>query len=140
MSKSYVSVPLPVTDLNASYTSLTEPNVSLLSSMSLPTGFNANPAPIPTTHAPTTMPANPVPNTIPNTTSLSDNITSTDIPIPHTHIPSVVPHPMQTRSKSGIYKPKLTYAALIDYAVIEPTSYTVASKHSSWCTTMYEEF
>uniref|UniRef100_A0A2N9F0W9 Reverse transcriptase Ty1/copia-type domain-containing protein n=1 Tax=Fagus sylvatica TaxID=28930 RepID=A0A2N9F0W9_FAGSY len=94
-----VSVPLPVTNLTASYTSPTEPNVSLLSPMPLLTGFNANPAPIPTAHAPT-MPANLVPNTIPNTTSLSDNITSTAIPIPYIHISSVVPHPMQTRSKS----------------------------------------
>ena len=107
--------------------------------MPLPTGFNANPAPIPTAHAPT-MPTNPIPNTILDTTSLSDNITSTAIPIPHTHTPSVVPHPMQTRSKGGIYKPKLTYAALIDYAVTEPTSYTVAFKHSSWCTAIDEEF
>jgi hypothetical protein len=96
-----VSVPLPVTNLTASYTSPTEPNVSLLSPMPLLTGFNANPAPIPTAHAPT-MPANLVPNTIPNTTSLSDNITSTAIPIPYIHISSVVPHPMQTRSKCGI--------------------------------------
>jgi hypothetical protein len=27
---------------------------------------------------------------------------------------------MQTRSKSGIVKPKLTYAALVDYTVTEP--------------------
>ena len=102
--------------------------------MPLPTGFNANPAPIPIAHAPA-LPANLVPNTILDTPSLSDNITSTDIPIP-----SIVSHPMQTRSKSGIYKPKLIYAALIDYAVTEPTSYIVASKHFSWCTAMDEEF
>uniref|UniRef100_A0A2N9FW57 Reverse transcriptase Ty1/copia-type domain-containing protein n=1 Tax=Fagus sylvatica TaxID=28930 RepID=A0A2N9FW57_FAGSY len=158
-------------DLTASYTSPTEPNVSPLSSMPLPTGFTANPAPIPTTSTgfianpipiptastplssmplptgftanptpiPTAsapnLPANPVPNTSPDTPFLFDNITSIDIPIP-----SVVSHPMQTRSKSDIYKPKLTYATLIDYAVTEPTSYTVASKHSSWCTAMDEEF
>uniref|UniRef100_A0A2N9I2X8 Reverse transcriptase Ty1/copia-type domain-containing protein n=1 Tax=Fagus sylvatica TaxID=28930 RepID=A0A2N9I2X8_FAGSY len=100
----------------------------LLYPLSLPTRFTDHPAPTPTTHA-SPLPANTVPNTIP------DNTTSTDIPIP-----TVVSHPMQTRSKSGIYKPKLTYAAIIDYAVTEPTSYTVASKHSSWCTAMDEEF
>ena len=47
---------------------------------------------------------------------------------------------MQTRSKSGIVKPKLTYAALVDYTITEPHSYTVASKHSKWCTAMDEEF
>ena len=123
-----------VTDLTAYYTSPTEPNVSPLSFMPLPTGFTADPAPIPTASAPNLL-ANPVPNTSPDTPSLSDNITSTDIPIP-----SVVSHPLQTRSKNGIYKPKLTYAALIDYAMTEPTSYTVAFKHSSWCTTMDEKF
>uniref|UniRef100_A0A2N9HIT4 Integrase catalytic domain-containing protein n=1 Tax=Fagus sylvatica TaxID=28930 RepID=A0A2N9HIT4_FAGSY len=117
-----------LTDFTASSTNPTEPNVPSLSTMPLPTGFTDNPAPTPTAHA-SPLPANTVPNTIP------DNTTSTDIPIP-----TVVSHPMQTRSKSGIYKPKLTYAAIIDYAVTEPTSYTVASKHSSWCTAMDEEF
>ena len=117
-----------LTDFTASFTNPTEPNVPSLSTMPLPTGFTDNPAPTPAAHA-SPLPANTVPNTIP------DNTTSTDIPIP-----TVVSHPMQTRSKSGIYKPKLTYAAIIDYAVTEPTSYTVASKHSSWCTAMDEEF
>ena len=115
-------------DLAAPCTNPTEPNVPSLSTMPLPTGFTDNPAPTPAAHA-SPLPANTVPNTIP------DNTTSTDIPIP-----TVESHPMQTRSKSGIYKPKLTYAALIDYAVTEPTSYTLAFKHSSWCTAIDEEF
>uniref|UniRef100_A0A2N9J0Y8 Integrase catalytic domain-containing protein n=1 Tax=Fagus sylvatica TaxID=28930 RepID=A0A2N9J0Y8_FAGSY len=96
-----------LTDLTASSTNPTEPNVLPLSTMPLPTGFTDNPAPTPTAHA-SPLPANTVPNTIP------DNTTSTDIPIP-----TVVSHPMQTRSKSGIYKPKLTYAAIIDYAALQ---------------------
>uniref|UniRef100_A0A2N9FWE2 Integrase catalytic domain-containing protein n=1 Tax=Fagus sylvatica TaxID=28930 RepID=A0A2N9FWE2_FAGSY len=60
---------------------------------------------------------------------------SIDIPLPN-HIS----HPMQTRSKSGIVKSKLTYAAIVDYTITEPPSYTVASKHSKWCTAMDEEF
>jgi hypothetical protein len=135
-----VFVPLPVTDLNVPYNSPTDTNIYPLSSMPLPTGQNAHLAPTPTTHAPIAMLANPIPNTNPTTASLSDNTPSPDLPIPHTHIPSVVPQPKQTRSKNGIFKLKLTYVALIDYTVIEPTSYTVASKHSSWCTTMDEEF
>uniref|UniRef100_A0A2N9GCI3 Integrase catalytic domain-containing protein n=1 Tax=Fagus sylvatica TaxID=28930 RepID=A0A2N9GCI3_FAGSY len=110
-------------------------NVPLLSHIPLPTGFTNNPTPIPTS-----LPTNPIPNLHSDTVPLSDNTHSTDMPLPHTHLPLVVPHPMQTRSKSGIVKPKLTYAALIDYALTEPTSYTVASKHSSWCTAMDEEF
>uniref|UniRef100_A0A2N9FUI2 Integrase catalytic domain-containing protein n=1 Tax=Fagus sylvatica TaxID=28930 RepID=A0A2N9FUI2_FAGSY len=85
-----------------------------------------------TTAIPVSSTTVPLFNTAP--TPVPEPIT-TDIPLPHS-----IPHPMQTRSKSGIVKPKLTYAALIDYAVTEPTSYTVASKHSSWCTTMDEEF
>uniref|UniRef100_A0A2N9G595 Integrase catalytic domain-containing protein n=1 Tax=Fagus sylvatica TaxID=28930 RepID=A0A2N9G595_FAGSY len=49
-------------------------------------------------------------------------------------------HPMQTRSKSGIFKPKLGYAALIDYKTTEPPSYKIAAQHPQWCTAMQEEF
>uniref|UniRef100_A0A2N9GUG0 Reverse transcriptase Ty1/copia-type domain-containing protein n=1 Tax=Fagus sylvatica TaxID=28930 RepID=A0A2N9GUG0_FAGSY len=155
------SVPVPITDPTATYSSslstapipdhtapyssplptasipdhTAEFNVPLLSHIPLPTGFTNNPTPIPTS-----LPTNPIPNLHSDTVPLSDNTHSTDMPLPHTHLPLAVPHPMQTRSKSGIVKPKLTYAALIDYALTEPTSYTVASKHSSWCTAMDEEF
>uniref|UniRef100_A0A2N9GV31 Reverse transcriptase Ty1/copia-type domain-containing protein n=1 Tax=Fagus sylvatica TaxID=28930 RepID=A0A2N9GV31_FAGSY len=44
------------------------------------------------------------------------------------------------RSKRGIFKPKVTFAAQVDYTNTEPTSYTQASKHSQWCTAMDEEF
>ena len=47
---------------------------------------------------------------------------------------------MQTRSKNGIFKPKVSYAAQVDYTTIEPTSYTNASKHNQWCIAMDEEF
>jgi hypothetical protein len=49
-------------------------------------------------------------------------------------------HPMQTRSKNGILKPKLGYTAKVDYSITEPTSYSIASKHSQWCIAMNEEF
>uniref|UniRef100_A0A2N9FW81 Reverse transcriptase Ty1/copia-type domain-containing protein n=1 Tax=Fagus sylvatica TaxID=28930 RepID=A0A2N9FW81_FAGSY len=47
---------------------------------------------------------------------------------------------MQTRSKSGIVKPKLGYAVQVDYSTTEPTTYSVASKHPQWCNAMNEEF
>uniref|UniRef100_A0A2N9IDC8 Reverse transcriptase Ty1/copia-type domain-containing protein n=1 Tax=Fagus sylvatica TaxID=28930 RepID=A0A2N9IDC8_FAGSY len=47
---------------------------------------------------------------------------------------------MQTRSKSGIFKPKLGYAAHIDYKTTEPPSYKIAAQHPQWCTAMQEEF
>jgi transposase InsO family protein len=49
-------------------------------------------------------------------------------------------HPMQTRSKSGIHKPKLGYAAQIDYTITEPPSFKIAAQHPHWCTAMQEEF
>jgi hypothetical protein len=36
---------------------------------------------------------------------------------------------MQTKSKSGIVKPKLGYVAQTDYSITEPTTYSIASKH-----------
>ena len=43
---------------------------------------------------------------------------------------------MQTRSKSGIIKPKLCYASVLDYTYIEPPSYKIASKCPQWCSAM----
>ena len=48
-------------------------------------------------------------------------------------------HPMLTRSKNGIFKPK-AYAVQADYAVTEPPSYAVASKFSHWVATMDSKF
>uniref|UniRef100_A0A2N9GEN7 Reverse transcriptase Ty1/copia-type domain-containing protein n=1 Tax=Fagus sylvatica TaxID=28930 RepID=A0A2N9GEN7_FAGSY len=47
---------------------------------------------------------------------------------------------MQTRSKNGIYKPKLGYAAQVDYTLTEPSSYKAAAQHPQWCTAMQDEF
>ena len=47
---------------------------------------------------------------------------------------------MQTRSKNGIYKPKLGYAAQVDYNLTEPSSYMAAAQHPQWCTAMQDEF
>ncbi|KAL0543945.1 hypothetical protein IC582_019055 [Cucumis melo] len=44
---------------------------------------------------------------------------------------------MQTRAKSGIFKPKAFH---ITTALPTPTSYTKASKYPKWRTTMHEEF
>uniref|UniRef100_A0A2N9IH28 Reverse transcriptase Ty1/copia-type domain-containing protein n=1 Tax=Fagus sylvatica TaxID=28930 RepID=A0A2N9IH28_FAGSY len=49
-------------------------------------------------------------------------------------------HPMQSKSKKGIYKPKLGYAAQIDYTLTEPSSYKAAAQHPQWCTAMQDEF
>ena len=63
-------------------------------------------------------------------------IPSTDLSTSHSSVPNpssslLVPHnshPMVTRSKHGIYKPKVLHVKL-DYFVTEPPSYVVAGKH-----------
>lgn len=49
---------------------------------------------------------------------------------------------MQTRSKSGIVKPKtkLCYKAILDYTYTKPPSYKVASKYPKWCKVMDAEY
>jgi hypothetical protein len=66
--------------------------------------------------------------------------TVTSAPSPTAAPAPVISHPMQTRSKSGIFKPKVSYTAQVDSTLTEPTSYTAASKHPQWCTAMTEEF
>ena len=49
---------------------------------------------------------------------------------------------MQTRSKSGIVKPKtkLCYKAVLDYTYTEPPSYKISSKYPKWCEVMDAEY
>ena len=47
---------------------------------------------------------------------------------------------MQTRSKSGITKPKLCYKAIMDYSYTEPPTYKIASTYPKWCEAMDAEF
>ena len=119
-----VFVPAFVTDLSSPYIRSTETHTSTLTSMPLPTGLIDLPSPItaipissseisiPTTTMPASSTIVPLFNTA--ATPVIEPI-STDIPLPNP-----ISHPMQTRSKSGIFKPKLTYTALVDYTVTEP--------------------
>jgi hypothetical protein len=76
------------------------------------------------------------------TKSIPTSTTVTLLPTSPLPVPQVPPitHPMQTRSKNGIFKPKLGYIAHIDYSLTEPTTYSTASKHPQWCNAMDEEF
>ncbi|GMY19724.1 hypothetical protein FCV25MIE_14963 [Fagus crenata] len=131
-----------VIDLTAYYTSPTKPNVSPLSSMPLPIGFTANPtlvptassplssmplptefttnpAPIPTTSAPNLL-ANPIPNTSPNTPSLSDNITSTNIPIPSISSAYLCMRLRSGRTMSNPSNPERTMSSIEPQSSSEP--------------------
>ena len=67
--------------------------------------------------------------TIPDT-SQSPGFLTQPPGLPNNHIPSQSGHQMQNRSKSGIFKPKVTFTAHVDYTNVEHTSYTQASKHT----------
>uniref|UniRef100_A0A2N9H369 CCHC-type domain-containing protein n=1 Tax=Fagus sylvatica TaxID=28930 RepID=A0A2N9H369_FAGSY len=54
--------------------------------------------------------------------------------------PTVNTHPMLTRAKNGIFKPKLYHTTITDYTYTEPPTYLTASKYPQWCTAMDEEF
>jgi hypothetical protein len=122
-------------------------NRSSVSSPPLPNSFSQSfTAPSDTLLLPTSPP-----HITPDTTlSSSPNIALS--PSPHTSSAPIVSNPaspipipppthhMQTRSKSGIFKPKLGYTAKVDYSTTEPPSYSIASKHPQWCTAMDEEF
>jgi hypothetical protein len=54
--------------------------------------------------------------------------------------PPVNTHPMHTRAKNGIFKPKLYHTTITDYSYTEPPTYLTASKYPQWCTAMDEEF
>ncbi|KAG8484431.1 hypothetical protein CXB51_022868 [Gossypium anomalum] len=56
-------------------------------------------------------------------------------PIQTVHLPNA--HPMQTRSKSGIFKPKLFTSVLGEE---EPTSITAALQHPAWSAAAHAEY
>ena len=63
------------------------------------------------------------------------------IPSPQPAVPPPVnTHPMHTRAKNGIFKPKLYHTTITDYTHTEPPTYLTASKYLQWCTAMDEEF
>jgi transposase InsO family protein len=116
------------------------PQSPLLSATSQQSQPQASPLPLP--NSPLPLPNSPLPSSLPSADPIP---ASTPIPLlPTSSLPvppaPLITHPMQTRSKSGIFKPKLGYTAHIDYNLTEPTTYSTASKHPQWCNAMDEEF
>ena len=71
--------------------------------------------------------------------------------IPSTSLPSYIEpspptttnsHPMMTKSKHCIFKPKafVTKAPHLDYILTEPSTYKVAAQYPQWCFAMDENF
>lgn len=59
--------------------------------------------------------------------------------VPVVDTPTSNVHPVVTRSKNGIFKPKALVVAT-NYTTIEPSSYSVASKHKHWVEAIDSEF
>uniref|UniRef100_A0A2N9EHT6 Reverse transcriptase Ty1/copia-type domain-containing protein n=1 Tax=Fagus sylvatica TaxID=28930 RepID=A0A2N9EHT6_FAGSY len=87
-------------------------------------------------------PSDPIPDAILLSTQTSEPTLLPNEPSSTTSDTSLTStqHPMQTRSKSGIHKPKLGYVAQVDYTLTEPSSYKVTAQHPQWCTAMQDEF
>jgi hypothetical protein len=127
-------MPQPVAALNLSDLPTGPTQISDLNPSPLTNGSSPQPSPTPTVQTP--------PDSTSNSTLPPINTNDSTIPssVPITTQPPPLQHHMQTRSKNGIFKPKVSYATQVDYTTTEPTSYTNASKHSQWCTAMDEEF
>ncbi|KAM2657198.1 hypothetical protein EV1_012593 [Malus domestica] len=99
--------------------------------------------PIITSLSPSTSSSSSTPNPGPSTSLPSSPSLPPQVPSPPSS--PVNNHPMQTRSKSGIYKPKaytatkhpLPSSLSLDYI---PNTYLQASKHPHWRQAMQEEF
>ena len=100
---------------------------------------------IPSCDIPVSQPHNPILESIQSTavplpppTSVLPILSPTSVP----HIPSssTNTHPMHTRSKNGIFKPKTFHTSITDYIQTEPSTYLTASKFPQWCTAMHEKY
>ncbi|KAM1260029.1 hypothetical protein ACFX2J_039256 [Malus domestica] len=101
------------------------------------------------------MVASPPFSSLPSSSSITaPSSTTPSLPVDHEFSPDrlqvVLPiaplnmHPMQTRSKNGIVKPKVFFSSLapsgdVDMSLIEPVSYKTAKKSSVWLAAMKEE-
>jgi hypothetical protein len=135
------------TSLSCSYcpnhsTSVQNPNPTSVIDPSPHSAIPQSPAPI---FAVTPI---PVPNSA-ETPAPTPNSVVTPSPAPTSAAPaqpSPLPapiqntHPMLTRSKLGIFKPKTCYKAQLDYTLIEPPSFKLATQISQWCQAMQDEY
>ena len=82
---------------------------------------------------------NPTPTVAPSVPFTSTELVSTSSVAPPT--PPLPHHPMQTRAKSGIFKPKRAHhTTAIDYLQTEPLTFKLASQFPQWCDAMTSEF
>ena len=142
--------PFPTASPTSSFQSLSDP--TFLSSLTQPssslpsTSLSHTDPPLPLPSSPPLSPPTSVPCQvpIPESSLLPQNPT----PVPNTTSLTSIPtntHPMTTRSKNGISKPKAFTAvqaltAKIDYTELEPPNFRVAMQYTNWSKAMDEEF
>ena len=106
----------------------------LITTPSIPDSPPTTPS-LPIVLVPISNSSNPITqSTSPSTPLPGQNSSAQPLPV----IP-VNQHPMQTRSKSGISKPKFCYKAT-QLFLTEPPNYKIASSYPNWCKAMDAEF
>ena len=123
--------------INPPYSSNTTPSLFVTPNPDIP---SLSIAPTSSDHP---SPNHPLPTPLPTAPVLlptSSNDSSRSLPPTVPTVTVANQHPMKTRSKSGIVKPKLCYKAILDYTKTESPSYKVASKYPVWCIAMDTEF
>ncbi|CAH9051136.1 unnamed protein product [Cuscuta europaea] len=101
---------------------------------------------VPSPHSsyPTSTTSPPPSHLSSHTSSSTPQTTSTDTVSPETTSPTsttvVNHHPMQTRAKSGIFKPKTIFNLSTVTINADPTCFTEANKQLKWCEAMADEF
>ncbi|KAM1086604.1 hypothetical protein ACFX2B_012093 [Malus domestica] len=114
------------------------PSITRSQSLTSPPVFQPPPSVSPTEFASESVSV-PAPVSVPNIVPVPDIV-----PVPPPTLP-VSTHPMQTRSKSGIFKPKAFTATKHPIpsnlnTEFVPTTYIQASKYPHWRTAMQDEF
>ena len=137
----------PLTPHTESVISLPTPDSNLLTHPTLLSSANLYPpSHTPPSQSSPSLESSPVSLNEPHLLSVSPTPISHSIaPLPPILIQAPAPplvnnHPMHTRAKHGIFKPKLYHTIITNYTYTEPPNYQTASKYPQWCTAMNEEF
>ncbi|CAH9145935.1 unnamed protein product [Cuscuta epithymum] len=100
------------------------------------------PSRLPFPATPTSSAICPSPSTIttpPSVPAVTEKLPSPLAPSPTASSP-VNCHPMQTRAKSGIFKPKTIFNLKTDISACDPSCFSMANKDVKWREAMAEEF
>jgi hypothetical protein len=130
----------PLNTLSSSHPT-TLPTVELHTTSHTPISAETHPTSLSESHFLPKSPTSVSPPQATSHTPISADTPAQAIPSPQPAVPPPVnTHPMHTRAKNGIFKPKLYHTTITDYTYTEPPTYLTASKYPQWCIAMDEEF